>query len=63
MDKVFIIHADARDIAVGATLSREDPKGQLKLVASGSRKLNNEETKLPTTRAMPYYHKHTQTME
>ena len=49
MDKVFIIHTDASDIAVSATLSQEDKHGQLKLIACGSRKLNDAEKNYPHT--------------
>ena len=45
MNKVFIIHTDASDIAVGAALSQEHKYGQLKLVARKSRKLNDAENK------------------
>ena len=45
MNKVFIIHTDASDIAVGAALSQEHKYGQLKLVARESRKLNDTENK------------------
>ena len=39
----YIIHLDASDFAVGATLSQVDTNGCVKLVACMSKKLNSAE--------------------
>ena len=45
--KPFHVHTDASDTALGATLSREDEKGEMRLVACMSKKLNAAECNYP----------------
>ena len=45
MDKQFIIHTDATEKAIGNTLSQEDQNGSLRLIACGSRKFSETETR------------------
>ena len=45
MDKQFIIHTDASEKAIGNTLSQEDQNGALRLIACGSRKFSETETR------------------
>ena len=45
--KPFHVHTDASDVALGATLSQEDEKGEMRLVACMSKKLNAAECKYP----------------
>ena len=46
--KEYIIHIDASDFAVGATLSQADTNGCVKLVACMSKKLNSADCNYPT---------------
>ena len=46
-DKTFHIHTDASDVAMGATLSQVDDKGQMRLVVCMSKKLNAAECSFP----------------
>ena len=41
--KPFHVHTDASDTALGATLSQEDEKGEMRLAACMSKKLNAAE--------------------
>ena len=43
MSKPFILHTDASDFAIGATLSQMGPDGQLHLVACRSKKLDPDQ--------------------
>ena len=44
----YIIHLDASDHAIGATLSQEDAEGHLRLLCCCSRKINAAECNYPT---------------
>ena len=46
-DKPFHVHTDASDVALGATLSQDDDKGELRLVACMSQKLQPSECNHP----------------
>ena len=48
--KPFHGHTDASDTAPGATLSQEDEKGEMRLVACMSKKLNTAEYNYPRAR-------------
>ena len=43
----MILHTDASDVGVGATLSQKDDGGELRLVACRSRKLSSAEKNYP----------------
>ena len=45
--KTFHVHTDASDVAMGATLSQVDDKGEMRLVACMSKKLNAAECNYP----------------
>ena len=45
--KPYIVHTDASDVPIGATLSQEDQQGNLRLVACASRKLSSAERNYP----------------
>ena len=44
----FVVHLDASNVAMGATLSQEDASGQLRLLNCASRKFNSAERNYPT---------------
>ena len=46
--KPFIVHLDASNIAMGATLSQTDEQGQVRLLCCASRKFNSAEKNYPT---------------
>ena len=46
--KPFVVHLDASQVALGATLSQETPSGELRLITCISRKLNAAERNYPT---------------
>ena len=46
--RTFVVHLDACNVAMGATLSQEDASGQLCLLNCASRKFNFAERNYPT---------------
>ena len=48
--KSFHVHMDAGDVAIGATLSQEYVKGEMRLVACMSKKLDAAECNYPRTK-------------
>ena len=47
--RTFVVHLDAINVAIGATLSQEDAPGQLCLLNCASRKFNSAERNYPPT--------------
>ena len=46
--RTFVVHLDASNVAMGATLSQEEASGQLCLLNCASRKFNSAERNYPT---------------
>ena len=49
VSRTFVVHLDASNVAMGATLSQEDASGKLCLLNCASRKFNSAERNYPPT--------------
>ena len=47
--RTFVVHLDASNVAIGATLSQEDASGQLCLLKCASRMFTSAERTIPPT--------------
>jgi len=45
--KPMLLHTDASEVVIGATLSQEDEEGKVKLIACRSKKVDRSREELP----------------